>query len=226
MPLEKGGRADKIGNRYEVSCIIYEMLKVLNETDYSVTIETLGEDEIGTDILVIDNQGVKEHQQCKVRNASKEFWSLIDLSSRNILRNWKIQLLRDDTRRVSLVSPIGCSVLDDLHSRAVNTTNNPNNFYEHQIKTGSEEFKKAFEYFCKKMELDVNKTSNLERSINYLRRIQVKQMPEYTLRELILQEIDYYFITDKDIVYNAFITLINDCDLRKRNRFIVFEKLF
>ena len=213
MPLEKGGRADKIGNRYEVSCIIYEMLKVLNETNYSVTIETLGEDEIGTDILVIDNQGVKEHQQCKVRNASKEFWSLIDLSSRNILRNWKIQLLRDDTRRVSLVSPIGCSVLDDLHSRAVNTTNNPNNFYEHQIKTGIEEFKKAFEYFCKKMELDVNKTSNLERSINYLRRIQVKQMPEYTLRELILQEIDYYFITDKDIVYNAFITLINDCDI-------------
>ena len=27
MPLEKGGRADKIGNRYEIRCIIYEMLR-------------------------------------------------------------------------------------------------------------------------------------------------------------------------------------------------------
>lgn len=24
MPLEKGGKADKIGNRYKISCIIYE----------------------------------------------------------------------------------------------------------------------------------------------------------------------------------------------------------
>ena len=31
MPLERGGRADKMGNRYEVRCIIYEMLKVLRE---------------------------------------------------------------------------------------------------------------------------------------------------------------------------------------------------
>lgn len=31
MPLEKGGRADKMGNRYEIRCIIYEMLKILRE---------------------------------------------------------------------------------------------------------------------------------------------------------------------------------------------------
>lgn len=29
MPLEIGGRADKMCNRYEIRCIIYEMLKVL-----------------------------------------------------------------------------------------------------------------------------------------------------------------------------------------------------
>ena len=28
MPLEIGGRADKMGNRYEIRCIIYEMLKM------------------------------------------------------------------------------------------------------------------------------------------------------------------------------------------------------
>ena len=26
MPLEIGGRADKQGNKYEINCIIYEML--------------------------------------------------------------------------------------------------------------------------------------------------------------------------------------------------------
>lgn len=36
MPFEKGGRADKQGNRYEINCIIYELLKILNETNYSV----------------------------------------------------------------------------------------------------------------------------------------------------------------------------------------------
>ena len=71
MPFEKGGRADKQGNRYEVKCIIYELLKVLDEVNYSVEIEVLGDNEIGTDILVTDMDGKKEHQQCKARNARK-----------------------------------------------------------------------------------------------------------------------------------------------------------
>ena len=58
MPLEIGGRADKQGNKYEINCIIYEMLKVLDETNYSVIIEALGTDEIGTDILVTTFDGL------------------------------------------------------------------------------------------------------------------------------------------------------------------------
>ena len=57
MPLERGGRADKMGNRYEIKCIIYEMLKVLKEVNYSVVIEALGDDETGTDILITDLSG-------------------------------------------------------------------------------------------------------------------------------------------------------------------------
>ena len=108
MPLEKGGRADKMGNRYEIRCIIYEMLKVLREVNYSIVIEGLGDDEVGTDILITDVEGRKEHQQCKVRNASKEYWTIADLNSRNILKNWKKQLERGDDREVALVSAVGC----------------------------------------------------------------------------------------------------------------------
>ena len=68
MPLEIGGRADKQGNKYEINCIIYEMLKVLDETNYSVIIEALGTDEIGTDILVTtfkNTSNVKREMQVK-----------------------------------------------------------------------------------------------------------------------------------------------------------------
>ena len=71
MPLEQGGRADKFGNRYEIRCIIYELLKVIREDNYSVTIESLSDDEEGTDVLVCKKNGTIEHQQCKVRNASR-----------------------------------------------------------------------------------------------------------------------------------------------------------
>ena len=60
MPLEIGGRADKMGNRYEIKCIIYEMLKVLREVNYSIVIEALGDDEVGTDILITDFEGRKQ----------------------------------------------------------------------------------------------------------------------------------------------------------------------
>lgn len=43
MPFELGGRADKQGNRYEQNCAIYEILKVIDEENYSVVIESLGE---------------------------------------------------------------------------------------------------------------------------------------------------------------------------------------
>ena len=70
MPFEKGGRADKQGNKYEINCIIYEILKILDETNYSVIIEALGIDEIGTVRFVTTFDGKKELQQCTARNAS------------------------------------------------------------------------------------------------------------------------------------------------------------
>ncbi|MFV0393467.1 MAG: hypothetical protein ACK5LC_03585 [Coprobacillaceae bacterium] len=78
MPLEKGGRADKLGNKYEINYTIYQILNVLDEKIYSVTLEALGDDEIGTDLLIVNNKdNVKEHHQCKARNASSDMWILV-----------------------------------------------------------------------------------------------------------------------------------------------------
>ena len=139
MPYEKGGRADKKGNKYEINCIVYELLKVLDGSNYSVVIEALGEDEKGTDILVTNHEGKKEHQQCKARNGSSDNWTISDLKARKIFNAWKIQLDRECDRKVALVSPMTCSFLVDLNDRANNTSGKADEFYDFQIMNSSKE---------------------------------------------------------------------------------------
>lgn len=208
MPFEKGGRADKQGNRYEINCIIYEMLKVLDETNYGVIIEALGIDEIGTDILVTTFDGQKEHQQCKTRNASKEHWDISDLKSKDIFSTWKIQLNRDNNRRVSLASPMACSFLFDLHNRACNTSGKAEDFYSTQIMKSSKEFQKFYKNFCAEMDLDCDKDVDVLKSIDYLKRIFYKQISEYELKERINQNIQYLFSSEQKVVYNALLSFV------------------
>lgn len=208
MPFEKGGRADKQGNRYEINCIIYEILKVINEMNYSVIVEALGTDEIGTDILVTTFEGQKEHQQCKARNASKEYWDISDLKAKDIFSAWKIQLNRDNSRRVSLVSPMACSFLFDLHNRACNTSGKAEDFYSIQILKSSKEFQKFYKTFCVKMDLNSDKDCDVLKSIDYLKRIFYKQISEYELQERINQNIQYLFSSEQKVVYNALLSFV------------------
>lgn len=208
MPFEKGGRADKQGNRYEINCIIYEILKVLNEINYSVIVEALGTDEIGTDILVTTFDGQKEHQQCKARNASKECWDISDLKAKNIFSTWKIQLNREHNRKVALVSPMACSFLFDLHDRACNTSGRVEDFYSIQIMKSSKEFQKFYKSFCIEMGLNNNQDVDVLKSIDYLKRIFYKQISEYELQERINQNIQYLFSSEQKIVYNALLSFV------------------
>ncbi len=161
MPLEKGGRADKKGNQYEINCIIYEILKILDEINYSIVVEALGADEIGTDILVTTFDGIKEHQQCKARNASKKSWGICDLRAKNIFSAWKTQLNRDDGRRVALISPMECSFLVDLNDRANNTSGKAEDFYAVQIMESGKEFRDFYKDFCTEMGLNFEKDMDI-----------------------------------------------------------------
>lgn len=203
MPLEKGGRADKFGNRYEIRCIIYELLNVIREETYSVTIEALGPDEEGTDILVCKNDGTKIHQQCKVRNASNEYWRLSDLNARDIFNKWLFQLNCDDERCVELVSPVGCTFMVDLHDRAMNSTEDAKMFYEHQIKNSDVSFINAYRQFCKYMKLDSSIDADVRKSIEYLKRIKFHQMSEQTCHERTKDLIGFLFCSSYQSVYNA-----------------------
>ncbi len=214
MPLERGGRADKAGNRYEIDCIIYELLNLISEKNYSVVIEALGDDERGTDILVTRSDDIKEHQQCKARNASEEHWRICDLDSANILKNWHFQLNRDGKRKVALISPIGCSYLVDLHNRALNSNGKPKDFYDIQIQQSGIKFINFYKQFCLAMGLKCEDEDDLAKSIEYLKRIHLNQISEYAVKECIYQKIELYFCTDKVTVYNALVTYIVDGDIQ------------
>ena len=213
MPLEKGGRADKKGNQYEINCIIYEILKILDEKNYSIVIEALGVDEIGTDILVTTFEGIKEHQQCKARNGSKKSWEISDLRAKNIFSAWKTQLNRDYDRRVALVSPMECTFLVDLNDRANNTSGNPEDFYAVQILESDKKFQNFYKNFCKEINLNCEKDRDILKSIDYLKRIYYKRMSEYEIQERINQSIQFLFISEKDMVYNALVSLVVTKDI-------------
>lgn len=210
MALERGGRADKAGNRYELMCIIDELLNLVNETKDSVVIEAIGDDEKGTDILVTDRNGIKEHQQCKLRNASKEYWTIGDLKARGVMDAWHMQLNRGAERHVALVSPIGCSALMDLSSRVLNTNGNPDDFYQYQIQKNSPKFQKFYKSFCEAMNLDCTQKQDIRISMDYLRRIHMKQCSEDEIRERLRNKIGLLFCTDEQIVYNAMVTFVID----------------
>lgn len=213
MPFELGGRADKQGNRYEHNCAIYEILKVIDEENYSVVIEALGDDEKGTDILVTTMKNEKEHQQCKARNASKEYWDITDLKAKRIFKTWDLQLNRNNNRKVALVSPLACSFLVDLHDRALNTSGKADDFYNIQIMESSKEFQKFYQEFCSEMGLNVSEESDYGRterlkSIDYLKRIFYKQISEAGIQESIDQSIRFLFRNDRNVVYNAMVSLV------------------
>lgn len=214
MPKELGGRADKSGNRFEIRVGIYYLLKVFEEKiDYFI-LEALGDDERGIDILVGYHDGHKEGIQCKVRNSSKDFWDFGTANARNIFSNWKFHLERDITYTVSLASPLPFPMLEDLIERAKNTSELPNDFYEHQVLTSSKDFITFFNNFCEVFSINPSDSKNLERCINYLNRIHCVHFPDAYLREILTDKIYYLFIDDEKLVYNRLIAWIVDEDTR------------
>lgn len=213
MPFEKGGRADKAGNKYEINWVIYQLLKVIDEKIYSVTLEALGDDEKATDLLITTNEGFKEHQQCKARNASKEVWGFSDLKAKEILRNWKIHLDKESTRKVSLISPVSCQNLVDLNERANNTSGVAEEFYNYQIKNSSKEFKRFYNSYCSEMDLDIADYSDILKSIDYLKRSFYRQVSEFEMKEWVIQTISILFTTTEKVVYDALTSLIVNGDI-------------
>lgn len=213
MPYEVGGRADKEGNRYEIKYSILKILEVIEEKIDYVVLEAIGDDEQGVDIWIGKKDGSKEGQQCKGRNGSKDSWDYGSANSKNIFENWKAQLDRDLDVCVSLVTPIAFQDLVDLLTRANNSNEIAEDFYNYQIKSSSTKFQGFYKNFCQVMNLNINNNKDIQKSIYYLKRIFFHQIPDSYLREMILQKISYLFSGDEKNIYAQLIAWIIDGDI-------------
>lgn len=212
MPYEIGGRADKLGNRFEVRWVIYQLMEILEEKIDYVILEALGDDERGIDVWVGKPNNTKEGQQCKGRNGSKEIWDFASVNGKGIFKNWKHQLDADQLNKVSLVSPLAFTNLEDLIERA-KTNESPMDFYNNQILSSSKDFIKFFKNFCNSMDLNLENAQDLIKSISYLRRILYRQIPDAMLKEIVLKKINYLFIGNEEQIYNTFVAWIIDGDI-------------
>ena len=170
MGYEKGGRADKAGNRFEYNWILYNLLKVIEERIQYVMIEAIGEDEEGVDLWIGNLDGSREGQQCKGRYGSEQSWSYGTVNAKGIWKKWKKQLEREEKVNVSLISPLAFQQFEDLTGKARNTNDNPIDFYKYQIDNDnvSKDIKRLYKNFCNIMEIDCSNEVGISQSIGYL----------------------------------------------------------
>ncbi|XMB86747.1 hypothetical protein RJG79_02855 [Mycoplasmatota bacterium WC44] len=206
MPFERGGRADKRGNKYEVIWCISQLLKVVEEKLDYVVFEPLGEDELGVDLIVCDKNGKLEGQQCKGRNGTSETWDYGSLNKKGIIEKWRDQLGRDSKITVSLVSPLSFTNLEDLVDRARNCGNNPSNFYKHQVSSYSKKFINFSRNICKEFGFDIEDESDAPKAVDYLSRIGYRQVPDSQQKEFVYEKIGMLFSGSQESIYSSFVT--------------------
>ena len=197
MAFEPGGRADKLGNRYEGRWVAKQLLRLLNEDINSVTIEAIGDDERGVDLWIELTIGKRLAQQCKARNQSKEYWTVADLNNRGILRYLQYQLDRKPDIEYVLISGVPATQIGDICDSARNSNDNPKDFYQYQIKKVGETRTKPFSQFCSGLCLNSENPQDLAKAHNYLKRTRFELFPydDNTWQDLLTSA--SFLLTDK-----------------------------
>ncbi|HCG7138054.1 TPA: hypothetical protein NJ357_005036 [Vibrio parahaemolyticus] len=171
MAMEAGGYAEKLGNRYEANWVAYQLLRLLDEKIASVTVEPLGNDEVGTDVIIENADASLEHHQCKGGSANAEHWSAALLYEKGILKNAFEQIERGK-REFYIISPLPSKQMSDLKDSSRNSPEDVNQYYEHQIST-SKTRKKDFDYICDKLGLNSNNEMHLYSARQFLAKFHI-----------------------------------------------------
>ena len=178
MAFEPGGMSEKLGNRYEGRWVAKQFLRLLNEDIQSVTVELIGPDEHGVDLLVAGKDGVRQLQQCKARCGSCESWTVAALRNKGIFEHLKEHLDRDPNHEFALVSAIPARTFADICESARNSNDNPRDFFQYQVEAIGEKRRKVFQAFCDAVGLDPQKDDDLERAFDYLKRTHIELFPD------------------------------------------------
>jgi len=210
MPYEKGGRADKLGNKYENWWLVRQMLRLINEEISSLVVEAIGEGEVGVDLWIKNKDGSKECYQCKGRNASNEHWTMGHLATKGIFTKAKEQLVADNSTCYHFVSPLTNTMLKDITNRARNS-NDPVTFYNHQIlpSRGKSEpgndpkIEECYQAFCECIGLEVNCEADRATAYDYLKRVHLILFPDdIDTKRSLLKDIGFLFVGNQNAIFN------------------------
>lgn len=211
MPLEPGGLADKLGNRYEGRWVASQLLSLLDEKIHSVTIEAIGDDEQGVDLWIELNNGIRQAHQCKARNGSNEFWSIGDLAGKGILENLKYQLSRSSKYEFFLVSSVGSSVFSDICDYARRSNNDPNLFYQEKILKASLKVRNCFKKFCKYLSLEPDNETDLCSIYSYLCRTYIHIYPDdRETYQVLLTQADYLLLGESEVIVSTLLNYVEN----------------
>jgi hypothetical protein len=178
MAFEPGGMSEKLGNRYEGRWVAKQLLRILNEEIQSVTIELIGPDEQGVDLLVVGKNGVHRLEQCKARCGGRESWNISSLRDKGILGHLKHHLARDPNHKFSLVTAVPAQTFADICESARNSNDNPRDFFQYQVQDVGEPRRKFFQSFCEAVGLDPHKEEDLGKAFDYLQRTHIELFPD------------------------------------------------
>lgn len=178
MAFEPGGMADKLGNRYEGRWVAKQLLRLLNEESTSVTVEPIGPDEHGVDLIVVKKDGTRQLQQCKARLGNRESWSVSTLKDKGILDHLKDHLTCDPQQEFALVSSIPFQCLAAICESSRNSNDNPKDFYQYQILDIGKERKNIFCSFCETLGLDLERDNDLNKAFCCLKRTYIELFPD------------------------------------------------
>ncbi len=174
--MEPGGRADKLGNRFEGTWVALQLLHVLAGSLKSVEIEPLGEAEEGVDLWVVYADGQQEAQQCKRGNASKGSWSVADLRSRGVLRHLRDQLRRDSSFRYAFISGDPAPDFRGLCERAQGAGGDSRRFFSVQVQA-TQGPRKSHHQFCTALGLDPQNPEHRDEAFDLLTRSSAEVFP-------------------------------------------------
>tara|TARA_R110002124_G_scaffold287203_1_gene471193 strand:+ start:323 stop:4285 length:3963 start_codon:yes stop_codon:yes gene_type:complete len=213
MALEGGGFADKFGNSYEEFWVAEQLLRLVEEEITSVTVEPLGEDETGVDLIVEKSNGSREFHQCKSSHNNSDVWTLSSLEISGVLIKAFNQIQRTDCT-FKVVSPLSFTQLSQLSLSAKNTTSNPQDFIEHQVDQSGKR-RKLFEDLCHKLGLNINVEIDIAKAIQFLKNFEVIAFPANSESQRnIIGKIDKNFSSNSNNIVDYLKNYPTDNNLR------------
>ncbi|MCJ7812463.1 hypothetical protein MUP95_03980, partial [bacterium] len=202
MILEPGGRADKLGNRYEAIWVIKQMLRLLKEEIHSMQIEAIGDDEKGVDLWVTNKDQTREAQQCKIGNSQGTSWTMSQLINRGIVDYLSCQLKRFSNSIYKLISSSYFHTIDSICERARTSNNKPHDFYQFQILGSNKNIQTEFQKLCDYLKLDLQKEKDLSTIYNFLQRSNFITYPfNEEIKEELLGGIGYHVTGSSSTVF-------------------------